>query len=102
MKNVVVRVIEATERGYVRIGMGWCEPYDGKYGKGIKVHYNNPSSTRYNKVRYYIVSGMTCDFYKLFCFNYHKGMALKYSALPGKRNIAITRYNSGKMLTYVG
>lgn len=94
MKNVIVKCIESTERGYVRIGMDYLERYEGKYGKGIKVHYNNPNSTRYNMVRYYIVSNMTNDFYYRFAEQYHMGLHEKYYGKSGKRASEICDYNA--------
>lgn len=93
MKNLIVNVKEATEVGYVRVGKPWCEQYKGKYGQGIKVHYNNPNSTRYNIVRYYIVSDMTADFYYEFCRALHGGLYDQFINLKGKRAAGIAAYN---------
>jgi hypothetical protein len=40
--------------GYIRKGTLKRVPYQGKFGKGVKVYSHNPNSTRYCLVSYYI------------------------------------------------
>ena len=40
--------------GYIRKGTLKRVPYQGKFGKGVKVYSHNPNSTRYCFVSYYI------------------------------------------------
>lgn len=42
-------------RGYVKVGEMVVEDYLGNYGKGYKVFINNPRSTQYCLVNYYIL-----------------------------------------------
>lgn len=44
----------AFARGYVRVGHEVKEPYSGKFGRGYKLYKNNPCSSRYCIVEYYI------------------------------------------------
>jgi hypothetical protein len=44
----------ALARGYVRVGHEVKEPYNGKFGRGYKLYKNNPCSSRYCIVEYYI------------------------------------------------
>jgi len=46
----------ALERGYCRrADNGWCESYDGRYGRGIKVHnYSIRTSNQYHWIDYWI------------------------------------------------
>ena len=46
----------ALARGYVRVGHEVKEPYNGKLGRGYKLYKNNPCSSRYCIVEYYIRS----------------------------------------------
>lgn len=44
----------ALNQGYVRIKTFEVELYNGRYGKGFKYSFNNPNSTRYKIVEYWI------------------------------------------------
>lgn len=51
----------ALARGYVRVGHEVKEPYNGKFGRGYKLYKNNPCSSRYCIVEYYIRDGQKRD-----------------------------------------
>ena len=41
-------------RGYIRVGEENVVPYKGRFGVGYKVYRNNPNSSRYCFLTYYI------------------------------------------------
>lgn len=44
----------ATHRGYQSVKGSYFEHYDGKFGTGYKEHINDPRSTMYHTVVYWI------------------------------------------------
>lgn len=41
-------------RGYVRVNTTERYPYKGKFGEGVVIYFNNPKSTNYCFVAYYV------------------------------------------------
>ena len=44
----------ALARGYIKVGMTVEKPYKGRFGVGKKILKNNPNSSRYYIVEYWI------------------------------------------------
>lgn len=44
----------AYKQGYVKVKTFEVEPYKGRYGEGFVYGFNNPNSSRYKNITYYV------------------------------------------------
>lgn len=49
---------KALAAGYIRVGEAEIDLYNGRFGNGIIVKYNNPLSHRYCNIEYYLTDNM--------------------------------------------